>query len=90
MAKVKKNVKGTPKSSDSPFQDYWKKNNYIIFIVGIGVIIFGYVMMAQSPWDNPLSLSVSPLILLIGYIIIIPLAILYRRIKKNRDAAREG
>lgn len=66
----------------SPFKNYWTTNNYIIFGAGIAVIIIGFILMAQPPWDNPVSLSVSPIVLLIAYIIIFPLSILYKK-KKN-------
>ena len=90
MAKVKKSAKESAKSKSSPFHDYWGKFNYIFFIAGIGIIIIGYFLMAQGPWDNPLSLSFSPVVLLIGYIIVIPLAILFRKGKKEKDVSSQG
>ena len=90
MSKVKKSTKESAKSKSSPFHDYWGKFNYIFFLAGIGLIIIGYFLMAQGPWDNPLSLSYSPVILLIGYIIVIPLAILFRKGKKEKDVSSQG
>ncbi|MCX7798065.1 MAG: DUF3098 domain-containing protein [Melioribacter sp.] len=76
----RKSTKDT-KQKISPFKDYWQKNNYIILITGLIFIIIGYILMAQDPWYNPLSLSVSPIVLLIAYLIIIPLSIIFT--KKN-------
>ena len=78
MAKVKARAKN---KILSPFNNYWERSNYIIFGVGVGIIILGFLLMAQSPWDNPVSLSISPIVLLIAYLIIFPLSILYK--KKN-------
>lgn len=83
MAKVKRtNV--SVKKIESPFKNYWDKSNIIIFAVGIVVLILGFILMNQYPWDNPLSLSVSPWVLLVAYLIIFPLSIFYRRKKKDQ------
>ena len=81
MAKVKARAKNQKRKILSPFNNYWERSNYIILGVGIGIIILGFLLMAQSPWDNPVSLSISPIVLLIAYLIIFPLSILYK--KKN-------
>ncbi len=65
----------------SPFENYWGKKNYLIFGIGIGILIVGFYLMSIGPWDNPLSLSVSPIVLLIAYLVVFPLSILYK--KKN-------
>ncbi len=88
MAKVKKSPKEISKAKDLNFHDYWEKFNYVFFLVGIGIIIFGYILMAQGPWDNPVSLSLSPIVLLFGYIIVIPLAILFNSRRKDKDVSR--
>lgn len=79
MAKVKKRVKSTNKRFESPFQNYWTKNNYLLLGVGILVLIIGYFLMSQGPWDNPLSLTIAPIVLLIAYVIIFPLSIMYKK-----------
>ena len=35
--------------------------------------------MSMGPWDSFTSLDVSPVLLVIGYIVILPLAILYKK-----------
>ena len=63
--------------SELPFT----RTNYILFIAGLFVIILGYILMGTGELNSIQSLSVSPIVLLIGYLVIIPVAILY----KNKD-----
>ena len=78
MAKDKRNVKEVKKSISSPFKDYWNKNNYILIAIGLVILTLGYIFMANGNWDSFFSLNLSPITLLIAYIIIIPLAILLK------------
>ena len=57
------------------------KRNLLLFALGIVVISIGFFMIGISPWDNPVSLSVAPIVLLIGYFIIFPWAIFSRKRK---------
>ena len=79
MAKVKKRIKSKSKQIESPFKNYWSRNNYVILIAGLLIIFIGFYLMNQGPWDNPLSLTVAPLVLLVAYVVIIPLAIYYKK-----------
>jgi len=54
---------------------------FIIFGIGILTIIIGYFIMASGDTYSFRTLTLAPVILLIGYLIIIPTAILLR--KKN-------
>lgn len=83
MAKPKKRVKGQKKSIDSPFKFYWTKNNYLLLAAGVIFLTIGFILMAQGPWDNPLSLTVAPLVILVAYLVIFPIAIFYK--KKTKD-----
>ena len=85
MAKIKPKSKKSVKKITSPFKNYWNKSNYILFGIGIGIIIIGFLLMAQGPWDNPLSLSISPVVLLIAYLIVFPLSILYKKKSSSVD-----
>lgn len=53
--------------------------NYTIMGVGIAVIIAGYIAMLQDSIEGFLPLVVSPILLVIGYCVLIPLGILYRK-----------
>ncbi len=72
-------VKTTQQSSSFVKVLSFNKINYIIFAIGIAVIIAGYFIMATGETYSFQSLSLAPIILLIGYLVIIPLAILYRK-----------
>ena len=54
------------------------KTNYIIFTVGLFSLILGYYLMASGSVNSFQSLTLSPILLFLGYIIIIPLALVYR------------
>lgn len=82
MAKISKKSRQQKKNIESPFKNYWEKENYILLAVGIVVVFIGFYLMSFGPWDNPTSLTVAPLVLLVAYLIIFPLSILYKK-KKN-------
>jgi len=54
------------------------KINYQLFGIGLLVIIFGYIIMAMGDTESFQSVKLSPLILIIGYCVIIPAAILLK------------
>lgn len=49
-----------------------------VFLIGILLIVTGYILLAQGPVDNPLSLSVAPFLLIGGYCIVIPVALILK------------
>ena len=55
------------------------KTNYQIFAVGLVLLVLGYIALSQDPWDGTMPLVVAPILLVLGYCVVIPLAILYRR-----------
>ena len=57
----------------------FSKENYLIFSIGILVIILGYIFLAQGPADSFWSLTLAPILLVLSYCIIIPISILYRK-----------
>ncbi len=52
--------------------------NYWIRGGGLALIIAGYVALSQSPWDGVMPLVVAPILLVLGYVIVIPYGILHR------------
>ncbi len=86
MAKVvkKSNVK-VAKKLPSPFFIYWEKSNYFLLILGIILLIIGFFAMSIGSWDSTSSLVISPIILFIAYVLIFPIAILYRKKSKSED-----
>ena len=90
MAKTvkRKPLRTAKKLFISPFSIYWKKENYLILVAGVVLLIIGFFVMSIDPWNSTPAIVFSPLILLFAYIIIIPLAILYR--KKDKGDKTEG
>jgi len=53
----------------------YKTKNYVLFGAGVFVIIVGYLTMYLGEVDSFQSLVLSPLLLLIGYLVLIPYAL---------------
>lgn len=87
--KKKKNVKASKKKASSPFNIYWSKNNYLLLLLGFGLLIVGYIFMSMGNWDSTSSLYIAPIILLIGYLIVFPAAILFRKNDKENNKDNE-
>lgn len=89
MAAPTKRPSSTAKSS-SMWSSPWSKDNYLMLGVGIAVIVVGFVLlsMGMEQWDNPLSVSFAPVVLVIGYCVIIPLAIM--RLRSGGSASGNG
>ena len=75
----KKNVKTSGKSLPSPFNMYWERTNYILFGLGMFLIILGFYFMGQGEWDSSSSLVISPILLFLGFVVVMPISILYRK-----------
>ena len=59
------------------------KINYQLFGIGLITIIFGYLLMVWGETESIQSIKIAPIILIIGYCIIIPAAILVKQKKKK-------
>ncbi len=55
------------------------KVNYILLLVGVGIIIIGYLFMLEGSVDGAMPIVIAPILLVIGYCVIIPVALLYRQ-----------
>jgi hypothetical protein len=72
VARSKKKEGGPVK----PFQLPFEAKNIRIILLGVLVVALGYLLMWMSPTMSDMALTVSPIILVIGYCIIIPMGIL--------------
>ena len=69
-------------SSGELFQGWsLEKENYVFFIAGIISVILGYIIMATGETYSFQSLSLAPILLFVGYIILIPIALIYKKDK---------
>jgi len=99
MAKVKSKRKTTRASSAKVEWKFPLERNDLIFMgVGVAVILLGYLLMltgvTEEPalpngkWNNPFAIVVSPILLVLGYCVIIPLAIL--KVFRKKDTTQSG
>lgn len=84
--KNKKKYRGKAQDTGEPLP--FNSENYIIFGIGIFLIVVGYIALSHGPWDSFWSLTLAPILLVIGYCVAIPIGILYR--KKKRETNQEG
>ncbi|MFQ5499238.1 MAG: hypothetical protein ACE5FH_06170 [Candidatus Zixiibacteriota bacterium] len=68
MAKLKKTVAAEHEEIRWPFG----RRNYILFAVALAVLVYGYVELGIG------SMTLAPLLLVIGYCVLIPAAILVK------------
>jgi len=66
--------------SELPFT----RKNWILFGIGLLVIATGYILLRVPPVDGFLSLTAAPILLVVGYCVLVPAAILVRE-GKNGD-----
>ena len=90
MSKLKKVVKESSKVKFAPFKDYWERYNFLFLFLGIGLLALGYFLKTLSPWDNPVALTISPVILIVAYLIIIPFAILLKSSDRKKNVSSES
>ncbi len=57
----------------------FKKINYLIFLVGLLFIMSGYIIMAMGEVDSFQSITLAPILLFLGYVVAIPIALIYRK-----------
>jgi hypothetical protein len=69
--------------SELPFT----RKNWLLFGVGLLVIAAGYGLLRVPPVDGFLSLTVAPILLVVGYCVLIPAAILVREGDDDDTAA---
>lgn len=67
------------------FPPYLQIGNYIILLFGLLILIVGFYLMTLGEWNDPISLTVAPLVVLFGFIVIIPLGIFYKFKRKDRN-----
>ena len=77
MSKLFKN--NDSENTSSLFESWsLSKTNYILFGIGLILIILGYILMGKGQVYSFQSLTLAPIMLFIGYIIVIPASLIYR------------
>lgn len=66
-----------------------RKENFQILGLGIVVILLGYGAMLEGSVEGVMPLVVSPILLLLGYCVIIPIGIMYKpKARGAEDASK--
>jgi hypothetical protein len=72
----------------------YTKRNLIIFGAGILTILVGYGFLAQPPVNGFMSLTLAPILLVIGYCVLIPVGLLLGKsstqASDNEDSGDNG
>ncbi|MCL4101810.1 hypothetical protein SAMN05720766_11456 [Fibrobacter sp. UWH9] len=61
------------------------KKNLVLIALGVILLAVGFICLATGPAENPISLTVAPLILCLAYLVIIPLGILLKGKKEDKN-----
>ena len=77
---MSKLFKNNDSENSNPLFESWSlsKINYILFGIGLTLIILGYILMGKGEVYSFQSLTLAPIMLFIGYIIVIPASLIYR------------
>lgn len=85
VAKKKDDAHDAPGSAGWPFG----KKNYILFGAALAIIILGYIFLGSGDDpNNTLSLTIAPIVLVIGYGLI-PFAIMAREKTDDTEPASD-
>jgi uncharacterized membrane protein HdeD (DUF308 family) len=68
----------------------YDRRNGMVFVAAIALILIGYICLAQPPVDGFLSLTLAPILLVIGYVFLIPAALLMKTQKELEDTKGES
>jgi hypothetical protein len=49
-------------------------------------LVIGYMLLRVGPAEGPTSLTAAPIVLVLGYCILIPLAIIWRRKSGSKES----
>ncbi|MCX7877824.1 MAG: hypothetical protein N2510_04185 [Ignavibacteria bacterium] len=84
-----KNRKTSSKIKKQDFTFPLERENFIVIGIGILIIIIGYVFMSENSVDGFLPTVVAPILLTLGYCVIIPYGILKNFSKPKPDISEE-
>ena len=75
------------------------RQNWLILAGGLAIIIIGFALMAtaitddpvkhQQVWDNPLAISVAPVLLVIGFLGVIPYGLFWHKKGDDQPSATQ-
>ena len=68
----------------------YDRRNLVVFLSGLAVIAVGYLCLGQPPVDGFLSLTLAPMLLVIGYLGLIPAALLLKKKDETQKTEDKG
>ena len=86
MAKIVKTKSQKKYRKDEVFP--FERENYVIMATGLLVIVVGYIALMGETVEGFFPLVLAPILLVLGYCVIIPVGILYR--KKPKESSVES
>jgi hypothetical protein len=73
----------TPRAKEKAALPFTSKN-YILFAIGLFVIVIGYITLGYG------SITLAPILLVLGYCVIIPIAIIINGRKEKPPEVQKG
>ncbi len=100
MAKTsqKKTSASKPAKSGVVWNFPLEKKDLVWLLIGVGIVILGYILLAtgiteepavvDGKWNNFVAINIAPIVLILGYCVIIPMALMkfFTRSKKQKIA----
>ena len=72
-------MKPTKKINSTIFNSWsFGKVNYQLFGISLLIIVIGYLLMATGETNSIQSIKLAPILLDIGYCVILPISIIYK------------
>ncbi len=81
MAKVEKTKTAKKVKHDGTFP--LERENYIILGLGLLLIVLGYIAISGDQVEGFFPLTLAPILLVLGYCVVIPVGIMYRKKEKK-------
>ena len=85
----RRSAKKINKQLVSPFSNYWTSKNYIMLAIGVIVAIVGFLFMTVNPFDSFESLYISPILLVLAFLVIIPYSIFVKDKKTQNEESQQ-
>jgi uncharacterized membrane protein HdeD (DUF308 family) len=83
--KVEEKKTKTPAVPEKLFGDPMSKRNQMVLAAAIVIIIIGFYALGQPPLNGFVSMTLAPILLVLGFLVLIPVGLLLRDKKQEPD-----
>lgn len=97
ISNIGKRINSSPVSNSAKWQFPLGRMNFYYLLAGLAVILIGFALMAtgiseeaatvEGTWNNSMAITVAPILLIIGYCVLIPMGLVK---KFNKSAKTEN